>query len=98
MSKEKQGWIVKNLRIVALQKGEVWLMESHTKPLKRAPKQSKKAQAEARKRSNYWAQPDVKESERLRKQRERARLVAAGKTVHGTKRKRPYAARPNGRK
>jgi hypothetical protein len=92
MSKKKQGWIIKNLRIVALRKGEVWMMESHNKPLKRAKPQSAKAQAEARKRADYWQNADVKEKERVRKRNERAHLVAAGKTVHGTKRKRPYVS------
>ncbi len=98
MSKEKQGWIIKNLRIFALEKGEVWNVASHKGPMRRAPKQSKAQQKAARDRADYWKQDHVREADRLKKQRQRAALVAAGKTVHGTTRKSPYVARPKGRK
>jgi hypothetical protein len=96
VSKEKQGWIIKNLRIVALRRGEVWTIDSHNKPLRRA--KPIKASKTTRDRTDYWTQESVKEKDRLRKQRERAALVASGQTVNGTKRKRDYAARPKGRK
>jgi hypothetical protein len=95
MSKAKQGWIVKNLRVFAIQKGEVWPMGSHSKPLKRAPKQSAANAKAGRDRSDYWSDPDVKARERERKRRERAERVLADptKTVHGKARKHAYAPR-----
>lgn len=98
VSKEKQGWIVKNLRIFALEKGETWHMASHKGPMRRAPKRTKAQEQAARSRADYWQQDDVKEAARLRKQRERAALIAKGLTARGTKRKKPYAARPKARK